>query len=129
MKISTGVDIVEIDRIRKLVEKYLHDPALERIFNVEEIAYCTAGGHVNMQSFAARFAAKEATAKALGTGFGENCGWNDICIKNDQDGAPVIVLSGAAKETFEHQKGIDLSLSVSHCKDYAIAMVVLTKGG
>ncbi len=129
MRISTGVDIVEIQRVKNLVEKYLNDPALERIFLKEEIAYCTARGHANMQSFAARFAAKEAVAKALGTGFGEKCQWNEICVCNDSEGAPGIELFGATKETFERQKGIELSLSVSHCKEYAVAMVVMTKGG
>ena len=129
MKIATGIDIVEIQRVKKLVEKYLNDPALERIFHKEEILYCTAKGQLNMQSFAARFAAKEAVAKALGTGFGEKCLWNEIVISNDPDGAPRIELFGATKETFEHQEGMEMSLSVSHCKDYAVAMVVLTKGG
>jgi holo-[acyl-carrier protein] synthase len=64
MKIAAGVDIVEIDRVRSLVEKYLSDPALERIFHKDEIAYCISKGRLSMESFAARFAAKEAVAKA-----------------------------------------------------------------
>lgn len=129
MRISTGVDIVEVGRIKKLVDKYLNDESLERIFHKDEIAYCTSKGRADMQSFAARFAAKEAVAKALGTGFGEKCLWNEICVLNDSNGAPTIQLSGATKETFEEQKGIELSLSVSHCEEYAVAMVVMTKGG
>ena len=129
MKIAAGVDIVEIDRVRSLVEKYLSDPALERIFHKDEIAYCISKGRLSMESFAARFAAKEAVAKALGTGFGEKCLWNEIIIKNDDAGAPYVEWTGTTKKTFEEQKGKDLSLSVSHCKDYAVAMVVFLKGG
>lgn len=128
MRISTGVDIIEIERIKKLIDKYRNDPALNRIFCHEEINYCKSKGECESQSFAARFAAKEAVSKALGTGFSDKCELNEICIRNNSDGTPYIVLSGKAKKTFEEQNGMDLSLSVSHCKEYAVAMVVMMKG-
>lgn len=124
MGISCGVDIVEIDRIRQSFEK-CGSGFCDRIFSVNEVLYCENRKAVKYESYAARFAAKEAVSKALGTGIGKGVSWKDIEVLNDEAGKPYVVLSGRAREVFDEINGADISLSLSHCKIYAVAYAVM----
>lgn len=124
MGILCGVDIVEIDRIRQSFET-LGDSFRDRVFTRNEVEYCESKKVVKYQSYAARFAAKEAVSKAFGTGIGERLSWKDIEVLNDGAGKPYVVLSGKAGEMFDEIKGVSISLSLSHCKSYAVAYAVI----
>lgn len=111
-----GVDIIEIHRIRKALE----DPAFaKRIFTDKERAYCDELADPSPR-YAGRFAAKEAIAKALGTGFGAELAFQHIEILNQPSGAPTVVI----KHRQEH-----ILLSISHCKSHAIAFALVQKTG
>lgn len=120
LKIFTGVDIVEIDRIEKSIKK-LGDKFLEKVFNLSEIHYCEAKKVNKYQSYAARFAAKEAVAKLLGTGIGNGVSFKDIVIENDDNNAPMVKLYGGASVKCEDFKIEDIAISMSHCKKFAVA--------
>lgn len=124
MNISCGTDIVEIDRIKAAVEKNLS--FRNRIFTAAEQSYCLAKKAGRYSSLAARFAAKEAVAKALGTGMGSMANPLDIEILNDSYGKPYVLLNGTAKETFELKKAENIEISLSHGRDYAVAFAVIT---
>jgi len=117
---GTGVDIVEISRMEKAMKSSERFAA--RVFSPGEIAYCN-GKKNKWASLAARFAAKEAAVKALGAGFGR-IKLTDIEVVNNENGKPALVLHGAALAASTEQRLTCLSLSLSHCKDYAIAFVV-----
>jgi holo-[acyl-carrier protein] synthase len=115
MIIGIGVDIIDVERIRKLAEK--NPRFLERVFTPEEIAYCS--GKMNKyQHLAARFAAKEAFFKALG----RKIKWTDVGIVNRSSGKPDLVIK--EKKSFPFEK---THVSLSHLQDYATACVVLEK--
>lgn len=117
MKIANGTDIIEIDRIEKNIK--LHkDKFLKRIFTENEIEYCEAKKNQKYQSYAARFAAKEAAYKALSNYINFKYSWTDFEIQNDNTGKPIINLKFKIKELE------NLEVSLSHCKEYAIANVV-----
>jgi len=118
-----GIDIVEVARIAAAGEN--HGPAFAaRFLTPAELAYCDAQARPAIHQ-AARFAAKEAVAKALGTGIGGHCGWLDIEITRDAaTGAPGVRLSGAAA-AFAERHGISRVLvSLSHTRDTAVANAV-----
>ena len=115
--LAVGVDLIEVNRIAASLEKY-GQRFLDRIFTVREQEYCDG----RAESLAARFAAKEAVAKAMGTGIGD-ISWQDIEIINEDNGRPTLVLHGAA---LAMAQGIGLerwSVSLSHTQTHAIAMV------
>ena len=118
MILRTGVDFLEIERLRE--STLLHgEHFLSRIFTSAEQAECGD----NYASLAARFAAKEAVSKALGTGIGD-VGWQDIEILRADSGAPQLVLHGYA-ERLATQLGLKTwSVSLSHTREHAVAMVV-----
>jgi holo-[acyl-carrier protein] synthase len=116
--LSTGVDIVEIPRIRRVVERY-GPRFLERIYTPGEIAYCRG----RAPNLAARFAAKEAVMKALGTGV-RGVGWKDIEVVRAASGAPGILLHGRAEARAQRLGVLEMSLSLSHSREYAVAFVV-----
>ena len=118
-----GTDIIEISRIKESIEKY-GETFINRIYSPREIEYCEKKGQVKYQHYAARFASKEAVAKMLGTGFNGNFEWKDIEVINDELGKPQIKLSGGAKKIFEEEKLEKIDISLSHCKEYAVAMVI-----
>lgn len=109
-----GTDIIEIERVRKAVQKHKKH-FLDRIFSAKEQQDCAE----NMERLAGRFAAKEAIAKALGTGFGEKLSWLDIEISNDDTGRPIATLSTP------HFPNTEVHISISHCKTYATAVALL----
>lgn len=121
MIVGIGTDLIAIERIRQAIErnpKFKH-----KIYTPAEQAYCEQAQDP-MGRYAARFAAKEAVAKALGTGIGK-IGWLDVEITKLASGAPALQLSGAARQ-LQHQLGINhLHLSMSHCQQQAVAYVVL----
>jgi len=116
--LSTGVDIIEIPRIKKTLDRY-GERFLKRIFTPDEIAYCRG----RSPNLAGRFAAKEATMKALGTGV-RGVGWKDIEVIRAESGAPSVKLHGRAKARAEMLKVSELSLSISHSREFAVAFVV-----
>ncbi|MEW6130526.1 MAG: holo-ACP synthase [Acidobacteriota bacterium] len=123
MIVAIGIDIVEIVRI----EENLAQGAtrfLNRIYTPYEIAYCEARAS-KFASFAARFAAKEAAMKALGTGWAEGVAWKDIEVINDEAGKPMINLTGKALERFIALGARHIHVSLSHSKELAIAQVIL----
>ncbi|OFI07512.1 holo-[acyl-carrier-protein] synthase [Clostridium acetireducens DSM 10703] len=114
-----GVDIVDINRIRKAMEKN-HNFVLKILNNIENTKPYTKNKY---EFIAARFAAKEAVAKALGTGF-VGFSFKDIIIKNNSSGMPYIILEGQAKKLAEKYGYYKIHLSISHERDYAIAYVI-----
>ena len=116
--LTTGVDIIEIERIQSALERW-GQRFLHRIYTEEEITYCRG----RAQNLAVRFAAKEAAMKALGTGV-RGVGWKDIEVVRSQGGAPSIRLHGRALVRAEKLGVRELALSMSHSKSYAVASVV-----
>ena len=116
--LTTGVDIIEIPRIKQTLDRY-GQRFLNRIFTPDEIAYC----HGRAPNLAGRFAAKEATMKALGTGV-RGVSWKDIEVVRADSGAPSVKLHGRAEKRAEHLQVSDISLSISHSREYAVAFVV-----
>ena len=117
-QLTTGVDIIEIPRIARVLEQY-GQRFLRRIFTPGEIEYCRE----RPPNLAARFASKEATMKALGTGV-RGVAWKDIEVVRAPSGAPSIVLHGRAKARAERLGVHEISLSISHSREYAVAFVV-----
>jgi len=124
MGVSCGVDIIEIDRVKESIEAS-GISFLKKVFTENEIEYCESKKAARFQSYAVRFAAKEAVSKAFGTGISGGIGWKDIEIMNDGLGKPRIILYGRAKELFDGLNPIDISISLSHSKEYAVAYAVI----
>lgn len=123
MHIKTGIDIIEVERIKSNIEKFANN-FLDRIFTEKEIAYCESKNVQKYESYAARFAAKEAVLKAF-SGTLESkfdVQWKDIEVLNDQNGRPFIILHNNIKSAMGNSYEIDISLS--HVKEMAIASVV-----
>lgn len=102
---------------------------LQRIFTAAEIAYCQRKRHTAAESLAARFAAKEAGAKALGTGIAKGVGWREIEVAHLPGGRPTLRLHGRAAERAAAMGVTGVHLSLSHGRDLAIASVVLETDG
>jgi holo-[acyl-carrier protein] synthase len=117
---SIGVDICEIDRLRKIIEQH-HERFINKIFTPEEIKYCQRKQDP-APSFAVRFAAKEALLKALGTGLRDGIRWRDMEVTNDPHGKPFLRVTGRAGELL---KGRQVEVSLSHTGENAIAFVLL----
>ena len=113
-----GIDIIEISRIAQAISRW-HDSFLTRVYTAAELKHC----HNAVPSLAARFAAKEATMKALGTGM-KGLSWRDIEILSNADGAPSLRLHGRALKKSKDVGITDLSITMSHSKQYAIAFVI-----
>lgn len=127
---GTGVDLIEVERLQRALEKPRTGARLRaRLFTVGEVAYCESRRRARFQSYAARFAAKEAAMKALGTGWNRNVGWRDIEVTRERGRAPQIRLSGKAAD-FARQRGITgLHLSLTHTATQAIAHVIAERRG
>ena len=119
-----GTDICDIARIRKMVESDKKDIFFAKVFTPLELEM---GEKYKDPStfFAGRWAAKEALAKALGTGFGKSCRWLDIEIARLESGAPELKLSKLTKETADSLSVQSMHLSISHEKETAVAFVIL----
>jgi holo-[acyl-carrier protein] synthase len=118
MKLATGVDLLEIERLRGAIETH-GEKFLHRIFTQQELD----ANQKKIESLAGRFAAKEAVAKALGCGIGD-VAWKEIEILRAESGAPQLVLHGAADRLAREQGLTTWSLSLSHSQSHAVAMVV-----
>lgn len=120
MNITCGTDIIEIDRIKNLIDD-AGDKALNKIYTIAEQNYCESKGNVKYQHYAARFAAKEAIFKAISNRLeGKfDISWTDVEILNDKNGRPEINFIN--KKISEIQ---NIEISLSHCKLYAVATVV-----
>jgi len=123
---GVGTDIIEVDRIRKFISK--GDVFKERVWTPNEIKYCDTNKDP-APCFAARFSAKEAFVKALGTGFIKGIGFSEIEVYHDELNKPHLRLEGTAKE-FADKAGItNIHLTLSHVKEHATATVVLEVKG
>jgi len=125
MSLSVGVDIVELDRIQRAVERH-GERFLRRIYTSEELARYRD----RLPELAARFAAKEAVSKALGVGLNhistQGVGWQEVEVLPDPLGKPLVGLAGRAQELAERQGLRQWAISLSHGRDYAVAFVVAT---
>ena len=117
MKLATGIDLIEIKRVEEAVERH-GERFLQRVFTVGELADCKG----QAASLAARWAAKEAASKALGTGIGD-VGWREIEVLHGPAHQPLLRLHGAAARLAEEQGLTTWSVSLSHSQSHAIAMV------
>jgi holo-[acyl-carrier protein] synthase len=123
MLIGTGIDLIEIERIAHSIERY-GDRFLQRVYTDHEIAYCRRK-RMSAESFAARFAAKEAGAKALGTGISRGVTWNEFQVRRQPGGRPVLELRGRA-ELLARELGVRaISLSLTHTGNLAMATVMM----
>ena len=117
-----GIDVVEVERIASAIQRH-GEPFLAKLFTAGEREYCESRKNPAMH-YAARFAAKEAVSKALGTGIGGNAGLLEMEVVHDPIGAPKIQLRGAA-ETFAKDHGItEVQISLTHAREYAAANAI-----
>lgn len=121
MIFGTGIDIEEIERIQESVEKY-GDHFLNKVYTKTELEYCLPKKN-KYHHLAARFAAKEAIAKALSAGWEEGFNWKDIEIINEKNGKPIVNLYGKLKEFVSEDKG--LQISMSHSRNYVTCFAIL----
>jgi holo-[acyl-carrier protein] synthase len=125
MILSIGIDIVEVYRIRQTTAR---TPRFaERVFTAAEREYCESKGVAAAQSYAGRFAAKEAFLKALKTGWRGKITWQDIEVVSDEMGAPSLEIHGEAKNILKKRGADRVHLSISHTSEHAIAEVILEK--
>jgi holo-[acyl-carrier protein] synthase len=123
MIVGTGIDIAEVPRIRHSIERF-GNRFLERIFTAGEMRYCDSKAN-RIERYAARFAAKEAAMKALGTGWNHGVRWRDCEVVRMPGGRPTMHFHGVAGE-FAAKLGVkNAALSLSHTEDQAIAQVIL----
>ncbi len=124
MVLGTGTDLMEIARVRASIARF-GERFLLRVFTTAEIAYCRRKVHNADESFAARFSAKEATAKALGTGIARGVAWTEIEVRRQPGQRPTLHLFGRAAERAASMGVRRAHLSLSHSRDFAIATVLL----
>lgn len=121
MKIKTGTDIIEIDRIKESIES-TERKFCDRVYTEKEIEYCESKKMQKYQHYAVRFAGKEAVVKAISTTLKNKyeISWKEIEILNDETGKPYVKLPENITKEIE-----DIDISMSHCKQYAVANVVI----
>ncbi|MDD4681189.1 MAG: holo-ACP synthase [Clostridia bacterium] len=124
MGVFCGVDMVEIERVKDSIDK-LGESFIQRIFTPAEIEYCENRRSGKYESYTARFAAKEAISKALGTGFTQGVGLKGIELIATESGKPEVILHGRTKERFISIGGTAIDISMTHCRDYAVAFAVI----
>src|SRR5256712_4277554 len=123
MIVGTGIDIAEVPRIRHSIERF-GARFLNRIFTAGEQRYCDSKAN-RIERYAARFAAKEAAMKALGTGWNRGVRWRDVEVCRQPGGRPTIVFHGKAAECAARLGATHVALSLSHTAEQAIAQVIL----
>ena len=126
MNIRCGIDIIELDRISRALSD--GDSFKNKVFTPRERAYCEKRGKGSMQSYAARFCAKEAVAKALGTGISQGISFQDIEIINEENGKPIVILYGEAERIYRNLGSKAIDISLTHSRDYAAAHAVILTG-
>src|SRR5712691_1473905 len=123
MIVGTGIDIAEVPRIAQTIARH-GDRFLQRVFTAGEIGYCESKAN-RAERYAARFAAKEAAMKALGTGWNHGVRWRDVEVCRAPGGRPTIVFHGKAAEFAAKLGAAHVALSISHTAEQAIAQVIL----
>lgn len=125
MRISTGIDIIEVDRVRKNIEKY-GEKFLNKVYTESEIEYCEGKKIQRYESYAGRFAAKEAVFKAISWMLDGkfDVDWKDIEVINDKRGRPLINVNNNSKIS-NLEEIISIDISISHVKNMAVASVVI----
>ena len=123
MIVGTGIDIAEVPRIEASIARF-GDRFLHRIFTEAEMRYCDSKAN-RIERYAARFAAKEAAMKAIGTGWNHGVTWRDVEVCRHPGGRPTIAFHGKAAEFAAKLGAVHVALSLSHTKEYAIAQVIL----
>lgn len=121
MKVTCGVDIIEVKRIEKAI-KSLDEKFLSKVYTPKEIQYCNSKDVTKYEHYAARFAGKEAVLKAVSSMLNSkyDLDWKDVEILNNEEGRPYVNLQN------EISKNVEIDLSLSHIKEYAIANCVAT---
>src|SRR3981081_65426 len=122
MIVGTGIDIAEVPRIRHAIERF-GERFVQRIFTEGEIKYCESKAN-RVERYAARFAAKEAAMKALGTGWSRGVRWRDIEVSRQPGTRPTIKFHGKAAEFAAKLNATNVALSLSHTPQQAIAQVI-----
>jgi holo-[acyl-carrier protein] synthase len=125
MIVGTGVDIAEVPRIREVIERH-GERFLKRIFTEGEIQYCESKAN-RVERYAARFAAKEAGMKAIGTGWNHGVRWRDLEVARKPGGRPTLLLHGKAAEFAAKLGATNIALSLTHTAEQAFAQVILEK--
>ena len=123
MILGTGIDIVEVPRIAQSIERF-QTRFLERVFTPAEIRYCASKANA-VERYAARFAAKEAAMKAIGTGLRGGITWKDFEVGREPGGRPTMLWHGKAAQVAERLGMRRSHLSVSHTAEHAVAYVIL----
>lgn len=123
MIIGIGIDLVEISRLEEVFARR-GERFCARVFTEGEVGYCESLGS-KLASYAARFAAKEAVMKALGTGWSEGVGWKDIEVVSEPGGPPAIELHRRARDRMREIGATKVHVSLTHSGNLAIAQVVL----
>jgi holo-[acyl-carrier protein] synthase len=123
MIVGLGTDLAEVLRIRKSVERY-GDRFLNRIYTAKERTYSLSKANA-AERLAARFAAKEAGMKAIGTGWHHGVTWRDFEVVNEPSGKPVLNLTGVARRIADQLGAARISLSMTHTAQMAFAVVIL----
>lgn len=125
MIVSIGIDIIEVYRIRETVSRTPR--FVTRVFTTGERAYCESKGAAAAQSYAARFAAKEAFLKALKTGWRGKITWHDMEVVSGENGVPSLQVTGEAQVILANLGANRIHLSLSHTTEHAVAQVILEK--
>ncbi len=126
MIVGSGVDLAEVPRIRKAIERF-GERFINRIYTPREIAYVERRGVSRFERFAARFAAKEAGMKAIGTGWRHGVRWQDFEVANLPSGKPTLLLHGVAAQFAERLGVRNISLSLTHTAETGMAIVIMEK--
>jgi holo-[acyl-carrier protein] synthase len=126
MIVGTGIDAVEIERIQQAIDRY-GQRFLNRVYTAQEQEYCLRKKS-SAESFAGRFAAKEAGAKALGTGISRGVTWTEIEVVRERSGRPKLTFHGRAAQMAARLGAANAALSLTHTKALAMASVVLQDG-
>ena len=125
MIIGTGIDIVNIKRMKKALGKW-GASFKKKVFTAREMEYC-AKKSKSAQHFAARFAVKEAVLKALGSGMAAKMKWIDVEVVNESNGKPNVRLSGEIKKIAQKKRVKNVFVSIAHTEDYAVAQAIAEK--
>lgn len=121
--VSVGLDVESVERVRTAMTRH-GDAFSEKVFTAEECALCRSRGNAAATSFAARWAAKEAFSKALGTGIGANFSMTDAAVLSDENGAPFFKLSTNAEHALRERGASRALVSLTHTRELAAAIVV-----
>ena len=120
---AIGTDILEIGRLERVIAEN-GDAFLKKVFTESELQNAAKKGKAAVSYYAGRWCSKEAVSKMLGTGIGKDCSWLDITVKNDENGAPSVELSGNARKRAEALGITRVLISISHERHYCTATVI-----